>query len=443
MRRKLSQRSTSLRRGGTVMSKYVIIGGSAGGIGAIEAIREVDPIGTLTLISEEKVPQYSRPMISEYVSKEATLDMMKYRDDQFWKNNNVNVLNGRIATKIDFTKKFVELENGDKIIYEKLLIATGGKPFVPRMEGEKKDGVFTFTELSSAEALEAKVTQSKRALVIGGGLIGVSASEALVKRGIKVTLVELKENILSLILDKTASEIAETVLKKSGVTIITGQTVQQIQGKQDDPSAVGGVVMTDGTEIPCDLVVVAIGVIPRTELVKDTSLKLNRGIIVDKLMRTNIPDVYACGDVAEAHDFLINENRLLPLWPLAYNGGRVAGYNMAGGKNVEYEGGTVMSSLKYFELPIIAVGNINPQDTSSYEILVELKPEKPIYKKILLKDNKISGFIFLGEIEKAGIFFRLLKNHVDVSEIKDILLFKDFGIVSLPEHLRKEMFVVN
>jgi len=160
-------------------------------------------------------------------------------------------------------------------------------------------------------------------------------------------------------------------------------------------------------------------------------------------MRTNIPDVYACGDVAEAHDFLINENRLLPLWPLAYNGGRVAGYNMAGGKNVEYEGGTVMSSLKYFELPIIAVGNINPQDTSSYEILVELKPEKPIYKKILLNDNKISGFIFLGEIEKAGIFFRLLKNHVDVSEIKHILLSEDFGIVSLPEHLRKEMFVVN
>ena len=280
-------------------------------------------------------------------------------------------------------------------------------------------------------------------MVIGGGLIGVSASEALVKRGIKVTLVELKDNILSLILDKTASEIAETVLKKSGVTIITGQTVQQIQGKQDDPSAVGGVVMTDGTEIPCDLVVVAIGVIPRTELVKDTSLKLNRGIIVDKFMRTNIPDVYACGDVAEAHDFLINENRLLPLWPLAYNGGRVAGYNMAGGKNVEYEGGTVMSSLKYFELPIIAVGNINPQDTSSYEILVELKPEKTIYKKILIKDNKISGFIFLGEIEKAGILFRLLKNHVDVSEIKDILLSEDFGIVSLPEHLRQEMFVVN
>ena len=424
------------------MTKYVIIGGSAGGIGAVETIREVDPAGTLTVISEETVPQYSRPMISEYVSREATLDTMKYRGDQFWKNNNVQTLTGRTATKIDFTKRQVELDGGTKIDYEKLLIATGGKPFVPRMEGGEKEGVFTFTELSSAEGLEAKATQFKSAVVIGGGLIGVSASEALVKRGIKVTLVELKDTILNLILDKTASEIAEKVLTKAGVTVITGQTVQRILGKQDNPAAVGGVVMTDGTEIPCDLLVVAIGVIPRTELVKETSMKLNRGIVVDRFMRTSIPDVYSCGDVAEAHDFLIDGNRLLPLWPLAHLGGRVAGYNMAG-KQAEYEGGTVMSSLKYFELPVIAVGNVNPENVSGYEVLVELKPEKTVYKKIMLKDNVIVGFIFLGAIEKAGILFRLLKNHVDVSKIKDLLLSEDFGIVTLPERLRQEMFVVN
>ncbi|MGD9131728.1 MAG: FAD-dependent oxidoreductase [Candidatus Bathyarchaeota archaeon] len=424
------------------MSKYVIIGGSAGGIGAVEAIREVDPVGTLTVISEEKVPQYSRPMISEYVSKEATLDRMKYRSDQFWKNNNVKTLTGRAATKIDFKKKQVELDGGDKIGYEKLLIATGGKPFVPRMEGGEKDGVFTFTELSSAKDIEAKLEHSKSAVVIGGGLIGVSASEALVKRGITVTLVELKENILNLILDKTASEIAEKVLTEAGVTVITGQTVQRILGKKGNEDTVGGVVMTDGTEIPCDLVVVAIGVIPRTELVKETPVKVNRGIVVDRSMRTSIPDVYACGDVAEAHDFLIDGNRLLPLWPLAHMGGRVAGYNMAG-KKAEYEGGTVMSSLKYFDLPVIAVGDVNPQDLSDYEVLVELKPEKIVYKKILLKDGAIVGFIFLGDLERAGIFFRLLKNHVDVSEIKDRLLSEDFGIVTLPEQLRQEMFEVN
>jgi NAD(P)H-nitrite reductase large subunit len=424
------------------MSKYVIIGGSAGGIGAVEAIREVDPVGTLTVISEEKVPQYSRPMISEYVSREATLDSMKYRGDQFWKNNNVQALTGRTATKIDFKKKQVELDGGDRIGYEKLLIATGGKPFVPRMEGGEKDGVFTFTELSSAEGIEAKLGHSKSAVVIGGGLIGVSASEALVKRGITVTLVELKDSILNLILDKTASDMAEKVLTEAGVTVITGQTVQRILGKKGNEASVGGVVMTDGKEIPCDLVVVAIGVIPRTELVKETPMKVNRGIVVDRFMRTNIPDVYACGDVAEAHDFLIDGNRLLPLWPLAHMGGRVAGYNMAG-KKVEYEGGTVMSSLKYFDLPIIAVGNVNPEDINNYEVLVELKPEKTVYKKILLKDGAIVGFIFLGDLERAGIFFRLLKNHVDVSEIKEELLSDDFGIVTLPEQLRQEMFVVS
>ena len=123
-------------------------------------------------------------------------------------------------------------------------------------------------------------------------------------------------------------------------------------------------------------------------------------------------------------------------------GGRVAGYNMAG-KQVEYEGGTFMSSLKYFDMPIIAVGNVNPEELDDYEVLVELKPEKTVYKKILLKDDVIVGFIFLGDIEKAGILFRLLKNHVDVSEIKDRLLSEDFGIVALPEQLRQEMFVVN
>jgi len=424
------------------MSKYVIIGGSAGGIGAVEAIREVDPMGELTVISEEPFPQYSRPMISEYVSREATLETMKYRGDQFWKNNNVQTHTGRAAVKMDFTKKQVELEDGTKIDFEKLLIATGGKPFVPRMKGGEKDGVFTFTELSSAKGLESKLEQCKSGVVIGGGLIGVSAAEALVKRGINVTLVELKEHILNLILDEKASEIAEKVLTEAGVTVITGQTVQHILGKQDNEDAVGGVVMTDGTEIPCDLVVVAIGVIPRTELVKETDMKLNRGIVVDRFMRTNIPDVYACGDVAEAHDFLLDGNRLLPLWPLAHMGGRVAGYNMAG-KKAEYAGGTVMSSLKYFDLPVIAVGNVNPEELDNYEVMVEHQPEKTVYKKILLKDGAIAGFIFLGDIEKAGIFFRLLKNHVDVSEIKDRLLSDDFGIVTLPESIRQKMFVVN
>jgi NAD(P)H-nitrite reductase large subunit len=245
------------------MSKYVIIGGSVGGVGAVEAIREIDPVGELTVISEEPFPQYSRPMISEYVSREVTLEAMKYRGDQFWKKKNIYALTGRTAVNIDFVKRQVELDGGDKVDFEKLLIATGGIPFVPTMEGGDKDGVFTFTELSSAKSIESKLEKARYVVVIGGGLIGVSAAEALMKRGINVTLVELKEKILNLILDETASEIAEKVLREAGVNVITGQTVQKIVGRKDNEDAVGGVVMPDGTEIPCDLVVVAIGVIPR------------------------------------------------------------------------------------------------------------------------------------------------------------------------------------
>lgn len=424
------------------MPKYLIIGGSVGGIGAVEAIREVDPVSELTVISEELLPQYSRPMISEYVSREATMETMKYRGDQFWKKNNVQALTGSRAVNIDFTKKQVELDSGDKVDFEKLLIATGGTPFVPRMEGREKDGVFTFTELSSAKGIESRLEKSSSAVVIGGGLIGVSATEALVKRGIKVTLVELKGKILSLILDEKASEIAEKVVREAGVTIITGQTVQQIVGREDNEDAVGGVIITDGTKIPCDLVVVAIGVIPRTELVKGTEMKVNRGIVVDRFMRTNIPDVYACGDVAEAYDFLLNENRLLPLWPLAKLGGQVAGYNMAG-KKTEYLGGTVMSALKYFDLPIISVGIMNPEDIGDYEELVEHHPEKTVYKKIVLKDDVIVGFIFLGDIEKSGMLFQLMKKRVNVDKIKGSLLSEDFGLLTLPQSVRKQMFVVN
>src|SRR3989304_5806982 len=199
MRRKLPQRSTSAQRGEALMSKYVIVGASAAGIGAVEAIREVDPAGTITVISEEPCPQYSRPMISDFVSGKATFQKMMCREDDFWKENGVQALTGRTATCLNLPEKYVELDKTERVNYEKLLIATGGKPFVPKIEGSDKDGVFTFTQLSDAERLAEKLENAKNVVVIGAGLIGVSVTEALVKRGSKVTLVELQDKILSLL----------------------------------------------------------------------------------------------------------------------------------------------------------------------------------------------------------------------------------------------------
>jgi NAD(P)H-nitrite reductase large subunit len=421
------------------MSKYVIVGASAAGIGAVEAIREVDPVGTVTVISDEHCPQYSRPMISDLVSGKANFDKMMCREDQFWQKNDVQALTGRTAVSLNLSDKWVALDKGDHINFEKLLIATGGKPFVPKIEGAEKQGVFTFTTVSDAESLAAKIETARNAVVIGGGLIGVSVTEALVKRGLKVTMVELKDKILSLILDPTASQMVENVIRNAGVTIATGQTVKRILGKPEDDNVVGSAVLTDGEQVQCDLVIIAIGVIPRMELVSGTDVKTNRGIIVDDFMRTNVPDVYASGDVAEAYDFILGENRLLPLWPLAQQQGKVAGYNMAG-KKAEYPGGTAMSALKYFGIPIISIGTTNPREDDTYEILIKHEPDRTLYKKIVLKDSIIVGLTLVNDIEKAGVLFHLMKNGVNVKKYKQELLSEEFCLATLPRSLRRKLY---
>jgi NAD(P)H-nitrite reductase large subunit len=425
------------------MPKYVIVGASAAGIGAVEAIREVDPIGRITVISDETFPQYSRPMISDFVSGKADFDKMKYRTDEFWVENKVEILMGRKATKLSLEEKTVSIESGEKIDFEKLLLATGGKPFVPKMEGSDKDGVFTFTTIKDAQNITAKIDgmTAKSAVVIGAGLIGISVTEALSKRGLKVTMVELQEKILSLLLDSKASGIVEAIIRKAGVNIITGQSVQKISGKPDNDAQVGGVILTKGDQIPCDLVIVAIGVIPRTELVVGTEIKINRGIIVNNMMQTNLPDIYASGDVAEAYDFILNENRLLPLWPLAMQEGKVAGYNMAG-KETMYTGGTNMSSLKYFGVPVVSIGLANPKEDSTLEVLFEEHLENSSYKKLVLRNNIIVGMTLVNCIERAGVLFYLMKNLINIKKIKKQLLSDDFGLANLPVSLQRKMCVV-
>ncbi len=422
------------------MPKYVIVGACAAGIGAVEAIREVDPKGEISVISEEQCSHYSRPMISDFVSGKADLNKMKTRDDQFWQKNAVTALAGKKAVSLNTAEHTIALEDGAKVVYEKLLIATGGKPFVPKMDGQDKEGVYTFTNVADAEQIAQKINLggAKNAVVIGAGLIGISVTEALTKKGVKVTMVELQDKILSLLLDPKASEIVEVVVRRAGVNIVTGQSVQKITGKPDNDRVVGGVILTKGDQIPCDMVIVAIGVIPRTELVAGTQVKTNRGIVVDNYMQTNVPDVYASGDVAETYDFILNQNRLLPLWPLAVLEGKVAGYNMAG-KKTDYTGGTNMSSLKYFGIPIVSIGLANPKPDPSLEIIVKEDVPKGVYKKLVLKDGVIVGMTFLGDIERAGILFYLMKNKVNVKKFKDTLLSEDFGLAALPISLRRKM----
>ena len=409
-------------------AKYLIVGNSAGGTGAAEAIREVDKDGVIIIVSDEPYLSYSRPLISKYLSKERTFKGMLFRPLDFYTKNNIDTVLGKRVKSVGLSERTAELENSEHILWEKLLIASGGIPIVPRMEGAGKRGIFTFTTLNDARAIDEFIESTPKAVVIGGGLIGISVTEALKKRGLRVTVVEMKEKILNTILDEQASTMVEKALEQAGVKIITGRTVAEIAGKE----LVKGIILDNGEEIPCSLVVVAIGVSPRTELALGTEIKVNRGIVVDRHMATSYPDVYACGDVAEAYDFVYGTNRLTPIWPNAYIGGRVAGFNMAGA-NAEYPGSTAMNSLNYFGLDIASAGIAIPPDSNGYELMS--KESNGVYQKIVLKDDVISGMVFVGNIEKAGIVYSLMKDRVKVSSFKKALLSDNFGLVSLPREI--------
>jgi NAD(P)H-nitrite reductase large subunit len=411
-------------------TEYLIIGNSAGGIGAAEAIREVDKKNSIIILSDEPYPAYSRPLISEYLSCERTLEEMLFRPADFYEKNNIDLMLGKTVKSLDLTGKMVELDSGEKITWKKLLLATGGIPIVPKMEGLDKKGVFKFLTLDDAKAIDEFLKDHSRAVVIGGGLIGISVTEALTKRGVPVTIVEMKDRVLNTILDERASAIAEEMITGAGIRVIVNNTVSKVIGEK----AVEGAVLDSGEVIPCDLVVVAIGVLPRTELVKGTDIEINRGILVDRYMATSVPDVYACGDVAEAYDFIINANRLIPIWPNAYIGGMTAGANMAGVKT-EYPGGTVMNSVNYFGLDITSAGIVIPPDDNC-EVLT--RDSDGIYQKVMLSNGQIIGMVFVKDIEKSGIIFGLMRERVDVNNFKQAILTDDFGLAYTPPELWRE-----
>jgi len=394
-------------------AKYLIIGNSAGGIGAAEAIREVDRDGSIIMVSDEPYPSYSRPLISKYITGERSLEGMLFRPTDFCEQNNINLLLGRRVNSLAPDEHTAELDSSEHITWDKLLLASGGVPIVPRIGGLGKKGVFNFITLDDAKAIDEFLDRATTAVVIGGGLIGTAVTEALTQRGVEVTVVEMKERILNTILDEQASLMAEEALEKAGVTVI----------------------LSNGVEIPCSLVVVAIGVLPRTELLKGTDIKVNRGIAVNRNMGTNHPDIYACGDAAEVYDFVYGENRLTPIWPIAYLGGRIAGYNMAG-TNAEYPGGTAMNALNYFGLDIAAAGITIPPDEYGYEVLS--KQNDGVYQRIVLKDDLLVGMVFVKDIEKSGIVFSLMRDGVNVHDFKQAILTDDFGLVSLPRELWHE-----
>lgn len=411
---------------------YVIIGNSAAAIGAVEGIRQVDLKGKITIISDEPYHTYSRPLISYWLAGKVTADNMIYRDGCFYEKNGVTRMLGCKAESVNTKGKKVVLDNGDSVKYDRLLIATGGKPIVPPMKGLDKEGVYTFLKFDDVKAIQQVAGPGKKAVIIGAGLIGLKAAEALLRLGLDVTVAELANRVLSAILDEEAGAMVQDCLEDAGMKFELNTTVKEVTGKQK----VSGVTLQNGAKLDCDLLVVAIGVQPNTDVVQDAGIKMNRGIVVDEHMRTSAANVYAAGDVAEGYDLVYGANRVLPLLPNAYMQGEVAGRSMAGVETA-FAGGVAMNAIGFYDLPMLTAGIIKP-DSDAYEILTEADPATRTYRKIVIKDSRLVGYICLNKVDRAGILTGLIRDKADISAYKDALIRPDFGYINFPQEFRQD-----
>jgi len=411
--------------------KYVIVGNSAAAIGAVEGIRKVDKDSPITLISDEPYHTYSRPLISYYLAGKVSQEKMYYRNEDFYQVNKVETILGVKAEGLDAAEKVVTLLNGQKVGYDKLLIATGGKPFVPPNLILQKSGMYSFIKLDDVKEIEKIAKSGSKTVIIGAGLIGLKAAEGLAKLGVDITVVELANRVLSAILDEEAAAFVQDNLEEHGIKFELNTTADKILGEDK----VSGVVLQNGKELECDFLIVAIGVVPNTDLVKGSEVKLNRGIVVDEHMETNVPGVYAAGDVSEGYDTIYKQQRVLPILPNAYRQGENAGKNMAGAESV-YAGGFAMNSIGFFDYPMITAGIIKPEG-DEFESLVQSDPACKSYKKIVLRQDVIVGFIYLNKVDRAGIITGLISDQVNVSTFKQALLEDDFGYIDFPVEERK------
>lgn len=415
---------------------YLVIGNSAGAVGCIEGLRSIDTQSSIGLVAEEEHHVYSRALIPYYLAGTITRDKMYYRPADFYQRAGVTLLSGQQAVALDTDSRRVELANGEQVGYGQLMLATGGKPIFPPIDGLDKKNVFTFHSFDDLLGIEKLLPKTKNAVILGGGVIGLMAAEVLKKRGLAVRVLELADRVLAPVVDETTSGLIESAFRKKGVELDTQNTIARIHGDE----LVESITLQDGTTIPCDLLIVGIGVRPRTELASGTAIKVDRGILVDRQMRTTVPGVYACGDCASIYNFVTGRTQPLPLWPNAYLGGRIAAYNMAGISR-KLLSGAGMNAMHFFDLNLVNAGiNVTGTDSDSWHIVSKLEPENNIYRKFILDDEGvINGFILVGRIKRAGIFLHLMRRKVDVRGFRQDLLNEDFGYATLPGDLRWQL----
>jgi nitrite reductase (NADH) large subunit len=403
-----------------MVARLVIVGDGVAGVAAARTIARLRPEAGIEIYSSESHYYYSRPRLWEFLAGAIHEEALYFYPPVWYQERGIRVHLGTRITRLVPECRQVSLADGQVAFYDRLLLATGSHPFVPPIPGVEKEGVFTLRTIEDARRMRTYARGARRAVAVGGGLLGLETARALSTLGLEVTVVELLPRLLPRQLDIAGAALLTKMIEGMGLHVVTGAAIQAITGHD----RAEGVILKSGDIVPADLILISCGVRPTVSLARQAGLTISRGVVVDEYMRTSAEDVYAAGDVAEF------DGQVPCIIPVAIAQGRVAGTHMAGGDPEPYQGTVLSYILKVVGIDLTSMGVIAPEG-EGYQELRRVDEAGQRYKKFVLRDGRLVGAILLGEKEGVGSISRLIGEGVDVSAHTERLLDDSFDLQSL------------
>jgi nitrite reductase (NADH) large subunit len=393
--------------------KLVLIGNGMAGVRALEELLKLAPEQyDITVFGGEPYGNYNRILLSPVLSGEKTIDEIMLNDEQWYIDNSITLHKGKWVESVDRAKRIVHTTDGIEAEYDRLIIATGSNPFIIPIPGNELDGVIAFRDIADVDTMlaAAKKTGGK-AVVIGGGLLGLEAANGLMKQGMDVTVVHLMDTLMERQMDKPAGALLKASLEEKGMKFLMEAQTEAVLGK----TSVESVRFKDGLEIPADIVVMAVGIKPNIELAEKIGLHCERGIVVNDTMQTFDPRIYSVGECLQ------HRGQTYGLVAPLFEQAKVCANHLAHLGIARYEGSVTSTKLKVTGIDLFSAGDFVGDETT--EELVLQDPGRGMYKKVVLKDNRIQGAVMYGDTIDGTWYFELMRDKTDVSDFRDNLLF--------------------
>jgi nitrite reductase (NADH) large subunit len=412
--------------------KYIIIGNGVAGVCAAETIRRLDQTGSMTMIADERFLPYCRPMISLVLEGSIPPEKLTIRKEDFYQKLAIEPVLGARVTHIDVDAGQVAIDQTSSagvkaaFAFDKLLVATGADARPIRADGLELGNIFYMRHQAHVRAMLKTLGTTRKALVLGGGLVGFKAAYALIKRGLDVTMLIKSDYPLSMQVDEPAGELILDELAKHHLDVRVGVEVNAFDGNK----LVKRAFLSDGSKVDCDMVVIGKGVLPALSFIPKDKIDVDLGILVNAHLETSVPGIFAAGDVAEYIDIARKEPWVNALWPEAVCQGRLAGMNMAG-RRVPYKGSLSRNVIRIFDLDIMTCGLVNPPDDPAYRVISQANTRHPLYRKLVFKDDVLVGMAMVNDIEKGGLFVYLIQSETPVRMPKEAMLASGFNYKQL------------